>query len=452
VELELGWHADHEEPWSEGGVTDVANGQALCPACNLQKGAQVRYHDAFDPRPFQQKVINKALDGMKLDRDVTVVLASPGSGKTLAYQAAATYLFREGLIDYVAVFVPRVNLARQCETTWMWRDETGELYGDHLLFDPRSRLGMIRHIPNKLPLIPPGHQGVGFVTTYAALVEQPAIYKSWARANSGRFLLVADEAQFCGAATDDRGGGTRAGAEIEQLHEHAAHTLLASGTPYRSDGQQLVLADYEEPDENGLRKLVTHAEASYAAGIAEQYLRRFEAKLHDVRVRWKEIKTNTVREYDLSGDGADLSEVLRRPDVWQPIVDVVVQAVREKQQIHLPYRGLISCMEQSDAKRVDAYLRERYPRLRVELAISEEGAVAEQALRDFRSQPRDVLVTVRKAFIGYDCPEITVVGVLSNYRDHGHLAQLAGRGLRVLKGPAWAEQSCRIVVPDDPAM
>jgi hypothetical protein len=38
--------------------------------------------------------------------------------------------------------------------------------------------------------------------------------------------------------------------------------------------------------------------------------------------------------------------------------------------------------------------------------------------------------TVRKAFIGYDCKMITVVGVLTNYRDMGHLMQLVGRGLR----------------------
>lgn len=37
-ELEDGWHADHIVPWSAGGSTDIANGQALCPECNLKKG------------------------------------------------------------------------------------------------------------------------------------------------------------------------------------------------------------------------------------------------------------------------------------------------------------------------------------------------------------------------------------------------------------------------------
>ncbi len=32
------WHADHVVPHAAGGRTHAANGQALCPACNLRKG------------------------------------------------------------------------------------------------------------------------------------------------------------------------------------------------------------------------------------------------------------------------------------------------------------------------------------------------------------------------------------------------------------------------------
>jgi 5-methylcytosine-specific restriction endonuclease McrA len=38
--LRPGWHADHVEPVSTGGETEPANGQALCPRCNLEKGAR----------------------------------------------------------------------------------------------------------------------------------------------------------------------------------------------------------------------------------------------------------------------------------------------------------------------------------------------------------------------------------------------------------------------------
>ncbi|GGN39100.1 superfamily II DNA or RNA helicase [Actinoplanes campanulatus] len=457
--LPPGWHADHKKAHTHGGATELVNGQALCAGCNLRKGAQpMAYADTFKPRPFQGEVVKSVLDGFSSDRKTTVVLASPGSGKTLTYQAVATYLYREGLIDYAAVFVPRLVLARQCEVSWLHRldqpEPNGNIFGgDHRLFDSRSRLSAFRHVPNRLPLIPPGERGVGMVTTYSALVKSPDIYiDHWAAKNKGRFLLVADEAQFCGTSgDDDETGGTAAGRWMREMHEYAAHTLLLTGTPYRSDGQPLILADYEPEDEEGKRKLVHHAEAGYATGIAEGYLRRFEATMIDARVRYKYVD-NTVNEYDLSLSGADLREVMCKPDVWKPIADEVVAAVREKQRLHRSYRGLISCMQQSEAKAVEAYLRRQYPDLKVMISVSGDGEEAERSLRNFKSQAADVLVTVRKAFIGYDCPEITVVGVLTNYRDWGHLSQLVGRGLRMWKGAERRGQSCRVICPDDPEM
>lgn len=452
VPLETGWHGDHRDPHSAGGPTDIDNGGALCPACNLRKGNRVHFTDAFRPRPFQREVINSVLDGMASGRRVTVVLASPGSGKTLAYQAAATYGYREGRIDLVAVFVPRIILAQQCETTWLYRRPDGGFAGHHELFDAHSRVGRIQHVPNTPPLTPPGQTGLGFVTTYSALCTATLIFQDWAQRNRGRFLLIADEAQFCGASNDDRSGGTRAGSLITELSELAAHTLLLTGTPYRSDGQRLVLAEYDDPDSDGRRQLLRHAEATYRTGVTEGYLRRFEATLHEARVRWKAMD-NTVTEYDLSANGADLADVLRKPHVWQPVVDGVVAGVREKQRVCSEYRGLISCMEQRDAAAVYEYVKRGHPDVTVLKATTEDGAGAEAALRQFKTaEGGDILVTVRKAFIGYDCPQITVVGILTHYRDWGHLEQLVGRGLRMWSGQPGRIQSCRVIAPDDPAM
>lgn len=36
--LEDGWHGDHVRAFSQGGATELSNGQALCPTCNLKKG------------------------------------------------------------------------------------------------------------------------------------------------------------------------------------------------------------------------------------------------------------------------------------------------------------------------------------------------------------------------------------------------------------------------------
>lgn len=39
-ELELGFHGDHVQAYANDGVTDVINGQALCPDCNVKKGSK----------------------------------------------------------------------------------------------------------------------------------------------------------------------------------------------------------------------------------------------------------------------------------------------------------------------------------------------------------------------------------------------------------------------------
>ncbi|MFB8021995.1 DEAD/DEAH box helicase [Streptomyces rubiginosohelvolus] len=456
--LDQGWHADHRIPWADGGRTEVENGQALCGLCNLLKGRDMHYRDAFVPRPFQANLIDRVLERISAGDDRTVVLASPGSGKTLAYQSLATRLIREGMIDYLAVFAPRTALAEQCEVDWMTTDASGNVVaGNCELFDATKRLGQIRHVVNEVPLIPGNRRNCGFVGTYSALVTNEETFTRWATRHQGRFLLVADEAQFCGDDTD--GGGTRAGELIKKLHEFALHTLLLTGTPYRADNQKLILADYEPHRDSGKERLVRQAEATYVDGIAEGYLRTFEMKLTDARISKRTMsdpeagRGDSLMEFNLSDDGSELRAALKDERTWQPLVDLVVKSIRDKQKFSRAYRGLISCMQQTEAKKVVKYLRDTYPDLRVGLAISADAGAAGQALEDFKSKPMDLLVTVRMAFIGYDCPEISVVGVLTNYRDEGHLQQLVGRGLRVWKeGPRARQQSCIIVAPDDPKM
>jgi 5-methylcytosine-specific restriction endonuclease McrA len=40
TKLNKSFHADHVVPYSKGGETTLENAQALCPTCNLKKGAR----------------------------------------------------------------------------------------------------------------------------------------------------------------------------------------------------------------------------------------------------------------------------------------------------------------------------------------------------------------------------------------------------------------------------
>lgn len=462
-ELEPGWHADHVNPAVAGGPTRLSNGQALCPRCNLQKGASV-VQDKLNPRKFQRELHDAVMARVAAGEMVTVANVSPGSGKTLAYQWILTDLMRRGIIDFGAIYVPRISLATQAETTYRSEVKRGHEVGDFELFHPAGRLERIRHRGNKPPLLPPGATREAFVTCFASLTAQPDVHLQWAQEHEGRFLLIADEAQFCGTddAGDDLFGGTKAAYYIEQMAQYARHTVLLTGTPYRADKKKLVLADYEQGPDGRLR-LISHANARYRDGVGatpEPYLRRFEMSLTRANVELTnddgetyEDETTSPKLYEYM---SSLKPVLRRSEVWQPVVDGVVQRLRFMQRINPNYRALVACMEQSEARAVANYLRSTHPGLKVVQALSEDGPKAEAALREFRTEKADVLVTVRMAFLGYNCPEITVVGVLTNYRDEGHLMQLVFRGGRVWdpakSGHPAKEQRLHIVTIDDPRM
>src|SRR4051794_4076022 len=74
--LEPGWHGDHVTPYSDGGRTDVVNGQALCPVCNMKKGTR----QAMKLRTWQQEALNTIAPLAKKDY---LIEATPGAGKTV---------------------------------------------------------------------------------------------------------------------------------------------------------------------------------------------------------------------------------------------------------------------------------------------------------------------------------------------------------------------------------
>ena len=483
VPLADGWNGDHDEPWSVSRETRIENGRPTCPDCNHAKGSSVNYDDAFDPslRSFQGEMIKTAVARFVAGEKVTVGLIWCGSGKTLAGQAVTTALMRlrpadRKRIRYVLWYTPRVVLAQQAELKYRHavRDEkqravidpsTGDPaeVGDFLLFDARCRLEHLWHRGNKAPLLPAAADMAGLVSTYQSLVEDSKkptreggqLHLDWARKHKDEFLLIADEAQFCGAPTDeDDLGSPLAGQYIAQMSGYAAHTLLLTGTADRADGRKLVLCDdLYEADERHRLHLRPDVEALYWQGIAQRYLREFDVAIHETKVRLK-----SGIEYDLSmsskqppEERAALAEVLRDPEVWKPLCDLTIKRLRYMQQIDGKYRALFACMQVSEAREVLSYLTQCG--VKAMIAVSEDGAKAKEALRQFQNCPYDALVTVRMAFLGYDCPEITAVCVLTNYRDMGHLAQLVFRGGRVWKegGPA-KSQTLHLAVPDDQAM
>lgn len=435
VDLPIGWHADHITPYVKGGITRLINGRALCPLCNLKKGSSMSFKDL---RPFQREfidaVLNKAQQvGPTPKRFIANV--TPGSGKTLASLAAGDALLEAGFIDTVIHLSPRLNLAQQME------NDSKEFIQSPL----RKVLNRVEHRLNETPLIRP--PASGYATTYASLMSDVVIHL---RAVRGRkYLLICDELQQLGVDYTGE-NSTKSADAVKELAQNAFMVIGMTGTPYRADDSRLLFAEYSDPDENGRIRLQADIEATYRMGVVEGYLRKFEFHLFDGGADWNSL--GNVERLEISEMDKGLWRVLQEPKFWQPLVDQFVEIANEQRRItHPGLRDLIAARNQKQAGEIQEYLLKRH-RIKALKAVSEDGAEAHEALRQFKQGKHTTLVTVNMAYVGYDYPAISHILPLTAYRAGGYLSQLTARGLRVWRDIPAENQTCYMVAPNDPMM
>jgi superfamily II DNA or RNA helicase len=172
--LPPGWHADHVLPFARTGRTNLHEMQALCPRCNRKKGALMyRKHQAELHSYLQTSEVSVLHARRQL-----VVHVCPGGGKSVLPVIAAHALLRKGMIDKVAVIVPRLTLKRQ-----------GAQEFQKTLF--RSLLGHRLEIRESCNDDNPDRGTAGYITTYNAVCEDPDRHLDFFRLH--RCLLVLDE-------------------------------------------------------------------------------------------------------------------------------------------------------------------------------------------------------------------------------------------------------------------
>jgi superfamily II DNA or RNA helicase len=416
--LQPGWHADHQLAFTAGGPTDVVNGAALCPACNATLGAH-----GVDDAPISglrawQRV---ALQKYELsDPSDFLVVATPGAGKT---RFAATVLRRRldaGAVSRVVVVVPTTRLKQQ------WADAAAP-FG--IALEPNWENGD--------GAFPPGFHGV--VVTYAQVAALPPLFRR--HASSAATLVVLDEIHHCG---DDRNWGDA----IRQAFGPARYRVALSGTPFRTDNNQIPFVHYVDgvgtPDHT----------YDYGEAVADGVCRPVFFPRRGGRMEWATTGGQIVRAtFDDVVDerlrNQRLSTALSLTGDW--VASVLADAHAELAGLRATdptAGGLVLAKDQDHARGIADLLRARHG-VNPVLVVSDEPG-ANTAIEHFADGDAPWIVSVRMVSEGVDIPRLRVAVFATNTVTEMFFRQAVGRVVRVRDGGD--DETAHFYIPDDPRL
>lgn len=389
--LEPGWHADHVQPWSKYGETDVSNGQALCPPCNLRKGDNVN-----ELRPWQAR----ALDKLLAKGGDFLAVATPGAGKTTFAVTAALRLMERGEITRVIVVVPTAHL----RTQWAGAAARLGLDLDHRFVNGDGATAA---------------DFVGPVVTYAAVASAPLLFRKLA--TDRQTLVILDEVHHGG---DELTWGNA----LHEAFSVAARRLLLSGTPRRSDKKPVPFVQYDNAG-----NFLWDFKYDYGEALLDRtVVRAIEFLALDGEVRWRDAGSvvstaladanddtlaNALRSA-LNPDGEWIASVLRRADD---------ELTRHRSEVP-DAGGLVIAADQGKAIRY-AKMLERICGEVPTVAISDEPDSSARITQFARSKSRWI-VAVQMVSEGVDIPRLAVGVYASRIRTDLFFRQVVGRFVR----------------------
>lgn len=414
TELESGWHADHVDPYAAGGSTDVINGQALCPTCNLKKGSSVT-----SLRVWQQEALDVLSASSKTDYLIT---ATPGAGKTTFALAAAKMMLHEGTVARVVVIVPTDSLRLQ------WADAAGRI-GLQLMpvsaAEDYSKAGY-----------------VGCVATYAQL-SVGAGRDLMRRTMRTPTLVILDEIHHAG---DNRTWGDG----LQYAVELAKTRLALTGTPWRRDPKSPI--PFVEYDTEG-RVVVDYA-YEYGAAVADGVCRRIEFYAWDGEAKW--IDHNTKRNgwarlgVDLSDDDVStaLDGVYDPTHQWMPVVLAEAHKALDELRQEVPDAAGLVIAERQPLAYAYAKLLRQITGIEPVVVVSDDPD-AKAAIDRFRTARSPWLIAVRMVSEGVDIPRLAVGVYASKAKTPLFFRQVAGRFVRTRPDE---EVNARLFIPAVPVL
>ena len=233
VNLEDGWHADHIIPWVVSRRTNVFEMDALCPPCNLKKGASMNDMPGFQIneeafRPGQRLAYQTIVDRIRRGEKYTAIVLPTRYGKTDVMRVSGLRLWRDGLVSNAMIMAPDRILRDQSMNPEKLH-QCLDRYGIPRIFlQPYT----VEDAP-KLPWLK--DRNFMAITTQMATAHINVLTQwvdSAIRTKGVPPVVFVDEAH---TSSD----GNTWGQTMERLEKSGAFIVLLTATPYRSDSRPI---------------------------------------------------------------------------------------------------------------------------------------------------------------------------------------------------------------------
>ena len=403
--LRAGWHADHVLPHCAGGATDVINGQALCPRCNLRKGTMRN-----ELWGWQQESLDR-FNEVRKRQDSFFLVATPGAGKTFAVLAMVKELMEHDA-NRVVIIVPTVHLCAQ------WEKEARR-WGIHLCLQKEETSDF--------------H---GQVLTYQAVSTSVELQRKLCAQR--RTVVVFDEIHH-GAITRPWGDCLREG------FSPAIFKIAASGTPYRSDTNQIPFLRYEEG------RSVPDFSYSYKQAIIDSKCRCVFFPKYEGDLQWYKDGQSYTHCFadDVTEDVtcARLRVALDPSSRWiQTVIQDADRKLADCRELgHHDAGGLILAMDQDHAAKLAAIV---YQATRTTpIVATSDIPGASDKIKEFKEGQQRWLIAVRMVSEGVDIPRLRVLVYATNVLTPLFFQQAVGRVVRMVKD--LEDQCAHVFIPED---
>lgn len=416
--LETNWHADHVQPYSKGGETDVINGQALCPECNLKKGSSMLLPWTEILRDWQINAFNLF---QKKNAPDFLAVATPGAGKTLFALRVVYDLIQSGMAQRTVIVCPTEHLKKQ------WAQAA---HGVRLDVDPYHSSGSI--------MLKQGFHGIA--VTYQQVGFIPDLFRHICARPTA---VIFDEVHHAGENLTWGNG-------IKYAFEKAVVRLCLSGTPFRGDNNPIPFISYDKTGRSQADYSYT-----YANSLRDEVCRHLFFPKYEGRMEWVsgqgQIKEATFEDkVNLREQAERLRTAISANGNWlrQVLADAHERLLILRNNGHRNAGGLIVAMDQRHAEDIADLLAE-ITKSRPCVAISDDPDASDH-IEQFAKSSDCWIVAVRMISEGVDIPRLRVLVYATNIQSELFFRQAAGRIVRCQLEDE--ERNAYFFMPDDPTL